>query len=397
MKINIEGIVSPGFEKVKEVFAANWDGYEVGASCAVVYKGRMVVDLWGGYRDRDLKNSWQKDTLVNVYSTTKGMASLAIAILVEEGKLDYDARVVDYWPEFGEEGKDKVTVAQLLSHQAGICGVSEKITIEDLYDWDKMVRLLAAQKPFWEPGTTAGYHAVTWGYPAGEIVRRITGKTLGTVFHEKVAKPLGADFYIGLPDSEMDRVADLVGPNHARVPQAANPDPRVPPLYSVALLNPNIRPYKDACSTAWRKAEIAAANGQANARGIARIYGALANGGEIDGIRIISKEGIDRATREEAMVPEDPVTGNPMRFARGFMLNIEGNYGPNPHAFGHGGAGGSIGFADPEANIAVGYAMNQMQVNPDDEPRAGLLVRAIYDCLFDLKRHTNSQVSGIDG
>ena len=381
MKIDIQGTVSPGFEKVKEAFAANWNGYEVGASCAVVYKGELVVDLWGGFQGRDLTTPWEKDTLVNVYSTTKGMASLAIAILVEEGTLDYDARVVDYWPEFGAQGKDKVTVAQVLSHQAGICGVSEKIAIEDLYDWDKMVRLLAAQKPFWEPGTQAGYHAVTWGYPAGEIVRRVTGKTLGTVFREKVAGPLGADFYIGLPDSETNRVADLVGPNHARVPQVQNSDPVVPPLYRVALMNPNIRPYKDASSTAWRKAEIAAANGQANARGIARIYGALANGGEINGIRIISKAGIARAVCEEAMNAEDPVTGSPMRFARGFVLNVDEGYGPNPNAFGHGGAGGSIGFADPAANIAVGYTMNQMQVNPDDESRAGVLVKAVYNCL----------------
>jgi CubicO group peptidase (beta-lactamase class C family) len=381
MKIDIEGFVLPGFEKVKAAFAANWDVYEVGASCAVVYKGRMVADLWGGYRGKDYVKPWGKDTLVNVYSTTKGMAALTIAILVEEGKLEYESRVVDYWPEFGAQGKDRVTVAQVLSHQAGICGVSEKIAIADLYDWNKMIRLIAEQKPFWEPGTQAGYHAVTWGYPAGELVRRVTGKTLGSVFREKVAKPLGADFYIGLPDSEMDRVADLVGPNHARVPQVKNPDAKVPPLYAVALLNPDIRPFKDASSTAWRKAEIPAANGQANARAIARIYGALANGGEIDGIRIISREGIERAVCEEAVSKEDPVTGSPMRFARGFMLNTEGNYGPNPHAFGHGGAGGSIGFADPEANIAVGYAMNQMQVNPDDEPRAGLLVKAVYDCL----------------
>ena len=338
MKINIQGYASKGFEKVKEAFMANWDEYEVGASYAVVHKGKMVVDLWGGYRSGDLKDAWEKDTLVNVYSTTKGMASLVIAILVEEGRLNYDARVTDYWPEFGTHGKQNVSVAQLLSHQAGVCGVSDKITIEDLYDWDKMVRLLADQKPFWEPGTGAGYHAVTWGYLAGELVRRVTGKSLGTCFQEKVAKPLNADFHIGLPESEMNRVADLVGPNHARVPQkVADRDPVVPPLYPVALLNPNIRPYKDASSPAWRKAEIPAANGQANARSIARIYGALANGGEIEGIRIISREAIHLAVKEEVFVKEDPVTGTPMRFARGFMLNTEGGYGPNPEAFGHGG------------------------------------------------------------
>jgi CubicO group peptidase (beta-lactamase class C family) len=361
---------------------ANWAEYEVGAGYAVVHGTKMVVDLWGGYTGRDFKKSWEKDTLVNVYSTTKGMGALTVALLAEKGQLDYSARVTDYWPEFGAQGKQDVTVAQLLSHQAGVCGVTEKITVEDLYNWDKMVSLLAAQKPFWPPGTRAGYHAVTWGFLAGEIVRRITGKTLGTCFREKVARPLGADFYIGLPDSEMHRVADMIGPNHARIPiRTANDQREIPPLYAVALLNPDIRPVRDASSVAWRKAEIAAANGQANARGIARIYGALANGGEIDGIRIIQPQSIAAATVQEAFERNDPVTGKPMRYARGFMLNTEDGYGPNLKAFGHGGAGGSIGFADPDTHIGVGYAMNQMQVNPDDEPRALRLIRATYACL----------------
>jgi CubicO group peptidase (beta-lactamase class C family) len=382
MNIDIQGDVASGFEKVKEAFSANWDGYEVGASYAVVHRGKTVVDLWGGFTGRDLKRPWEKNTLVNVYSTTKGMGALTVALLVENNELSYQAKVTDYWPEFGARGKQDVTVAQLLSHQAGVCGVSEKITVEDLYDWEKMVGLLAAQKPFWEPGTRAGYHAVTWGFLAGEIVRRITGKTLGTCFHEKVARPLKADFYIGLPDSEMDRVADMIGPNHARIPMNTGNDQReIPPLYAVALLNPDIRPFRDASSHAWRKAEIAAANGQANARGIARIYGALANGGEIDGIRIIRPETLAVAAIQEAYEDNDPVTGKPMRYARGFMLNAEDGYGPNPRSFGHGGAGGSIGFADPDANIGVGYVMNQMQVNPDDEPRAIRLIRATYACL----------------
>ena len=176
--VTVNGTVSPGFEKVRAVFEENWEDIEVGASYSVVYKGERVVDLWGGWQDRDCTKPWEKDTLVNVYSTTKGMGSLAIAILAEEGLLEYDALVTDYWPEFGAEGKDRVTVAQLLSHQAGVCGVSEKITAEDLYDWEKMVGLLAAQKPHWEPGTNVGYHAITWGYLPGELVRRITGKTL---------------------------------------------------------------------------------------------------------------------------------------------------------------------------------------------------------------------------
>jgi|TARA_Y100000310_G_scaffold302039_2_gene339031 CubicO group peptidase (beta-lactamase class C family) len=382
-QVQIAGKVAKGFEKVKEAFAANWQGIEVGASYSVVYQGEQVVDLWGGHQNREGSKDWQRDTLVNVYSTTKGMASLAMAILAEEGKLDYEALVVDYWPEFGAEGKHQVTVAQLLSHQAGVCGVSEKITVEDLYDWDKMVHLLAAQKPHWEPGTAAGYHAITWGYLAGELIRRITGQTLGQYFHNKVAAPLEADFYIGLPDSEMDRVADMIGPNHARIrpPRGDGPPPKMPQLYPVTLLNPSIRPYGDASSYAWRKAEIAAANGQANARGIARIYGALANGGEIDGVKIISREAIEIAVQQEVGDQKDLVIGMPMRRARGFILNSAGGYGPSNRAFGHSGAGGSTGFADPDANIGIGYAMNQMESNPAAVPRSNLLLDATYACL----------------
>ena len=290
---------------------------------------------------------------------------------------------MDYWPEFGAEGKQDVTVAQMISHQAGLCGLSERLTTQDLYDWDKMVGLLAAQKPHWEPCTEVGYHAVTWGFLAGELIRRITGKTLGTYFHEKVAKPLGADFYIGLPDSEMDRVVYMIGPNRARVPQKKidGPPPKMPPMYAITQQNPVIRPYQDVGSHAWRKAELAAANGHANARGIARIYGALANHGEIDRVRIISQEGIAAATKEEVSGRTDLVTGMVPVFARGFALNRDKNMGPNPRSFGHGGAGGSLGFADPDAGLGFGYAMNQMQVNTEDESRAGRLVQAAYDCL----------------
>ncbi|MBD3647965.1 MAG: beta-lactamase family protein, partial [Pseudomonadales bacterium] len=218
MDVEVHGDVKAGFEPVKTVFESLWENIEVGASLCVFHKGEKVVDLWGGFCDPDMTVPWQENTLVNVYSTTKGLASLAVAVLHDEGKLDYDEKVVAYWPEFGAEGKQDVTVAQLLSHQAGLCGVEQKITVEDLYDWDKMVNLLAAQKPLWEPGTAAGYHAVTWGYFPGELIRRITGITLGQYFQARVAAPLNADFYIGLPDSEMDRVATMIGPHRARVP-----------------------------------------------------------------------------------------------------------------------------------------------------------------------------------
>lgn len=382
--MEIKGEVESGFSAVRDTFAELWDDIEVGASCCVYLRGAKVVDIWGGYTDREMTIPWQRDTLVNVYSTTKGLASLAIAILYDEGVVDYQERVCTYWPEFGAEGKQHVTVAQLLSHQAGLCGVDTKLTVADLYDWDKMVNLLAAQKPLWEPGTAAGYHAVTWGYFPGELVRRITGRTLGQYFREKVAVPLDADFHIGLPESELGRCSEMVGPNRARrqaAPAANAEPPTMPKLYPIALLNPSISPYRDASSDIWRRAEIAAANGQGNARGIARVYGALANGGTLDGVNIVSPAALSEATQLEVADQTDLVIGGQPRRARGFMLNSDSAYGPNPDAFGHGGAGGSTGFADPAANIGFSYAMNQMQADAAATPRSMKLVREVYRCI----------------
>jgi CubicO group peptidase (beta-lactamase class C family) len=382
MNIEIYGHVAPGFDKVKDAFAANWQGIEVGACLSVVHQGETIIDLWAGFQDQACTKAWQRDTLVNVYSTTKGLSSIAIAHLADRGLLDYEARMIDYWPEFGAQGKDTLTVAQVLSHLGGLCGVSEPLSVSDLYNWQKMTQLLAAQKPLWELGDEAGYHAVTWGYLPGELFLRITGKSMGQYFHEHIAGPLNADCFIGLPSSELHRVAELVGPNRARIqPPATDSTPSAPPLYAAAMLNPSIRPYKDASSNEWRMAEIAAANGQANARGIALVYGMMANGGKMAGVNFISTDGIATACQLEKEDGIDLVTGVPMRRARGFMLGVDGAYGPSEKAFGHAGAGGSLGFADPENNIAFGYAMNQMQADPNATPRSRLLVDALYQCL----------------
>ncbi|MBC79402.1 MAG: hypothetical protein CMQ33_01040 [Gammaproteobacteria bacterium] len=384
MDITIEGHVAAGFEPVRDIFAEFWEDIEVGASCCALHQGEIVVDIWGGFKSPEMTTLWQSDTLINVYSTTKGMASLAIAILFDEGLIDYDEKVIAYWPEFGAEGKQDVTVGQLLSHQAGLCGVETKLEVADLYDFDKMVNLLAAQKPLWEPGTAVGYHAITWGYLPGELVRRITGKTLGQYFREKVAEPLGADFYIGLPDSEMSRCGTLIGPNRARKKPRMTEVPKMPDLYPISLQNPSIAPYRDASSDVWRRAEIAAANGQANARGIARIYAALANGGLLNGTKIISPEAIAESRKLEVDGEMDLVVGVPVRRARGFMLNIEGAYGPFNDSFGHGGAGGSSGFADPHNNVGFGYAMNQMQADAAATPRSMKLVECLYQCIDNI-------------
>ena len=380
---SIRGDVVPGFDAVAEVFERNFtEDIEVGASFCAVVNGVTVVDLWGGYCDQNCTVAWESDTLVNVYSTTKGIAAAVVATLVEQGLFNYDEPIANYWPEF-RAGEGGLTIGQFLSHQSGVCGLRETVTIEDLYDWNVMTSRIAAEVPHWEPGTAVGYHAILWGFLAGELALRVSGKTLGTLVHERLAKPLDADFYIGLPESQHGRVADLIGPNRARI----LPDPaaaqaiNVPPLFAFALQNPTIRPYRDACSPAWRVAEIAAANGHGNARGIARIYAALAQGGSSGKVQVMQPETIAKMTRQQWGLVDDLVLGRPMRRGSGINLNTDEQYGPNPLAFGHSGAGGSIGFADPQRRLGVGYAMNQMQPGIEADTRGSRLVRAIINCI----------------
>jgi CubicO group peptidase (beta-lactamase class C family) len=246
-----------------------------------------------------------------------------------------------------------------------------------------MIALLEEQPPFWPPGQGAGYHAIVWGYLAGQLVRLTTGRTLGEVFRDEIAAPLDADCWIGLPASERARVAPMISASRARI----QPDPAAlaaltaPPLYAVALGNPVIRPFADASSAAWQGAEIAAANGTANARGIARVYAAAANGGAWNGTRILEPATLAALVVEEVGLEEDLVLGRALRRGRGVMLNTDGQYGPGAGAFGHAGAGGSVGFADPHTRVAIGYAKNQMQTNLDGDTRAGRLARAVYASL----------------
>ncbi len=383
MHFPIRGTVDERFAAVRDVFRSNfYEGVDVGAALCVYLRGEVVVDLWGGYQDLELTIPWEADTLVNLYSTTKGIASLALAKAVEEGAFRYQDEVRALWPEL-RAARDGLTVGQLLSHQAGVPGLRERLQASDLYDWERMCDRLAREEPFWPPGTAAGYHAFTWGHLAGELVRRSTGRTLTQWLAEDVAGPLDADCYIGLPRLHHERAAPMIGINRARIPPdiAALAAIKMPDLYRVALQNPTIRPYQDASSDAWRDAEIPAANGHASARGVARIYGAAANGGGIDGVDVWHADTLDALTVEEWGEAPDLVLGRAMRRARGPILNTEQQYGPNAAAFGHAGAGGSLGFADPHAGIGFAYVMNQMQVNLDGDTRAGRLVNAIYKCL----------------
>lgn len=383
----IHGNCDSKFLRVKAVFEDHFQtGQELGAGISVVIDGRPVVDLWGGYADPDRTRAWEKDTLVNVYSTTKGMTAVCIHRLVDQGYLDLDRNVAHYWPEFGNRGKDQIPVRQLLCHQAGLPAVTQPLPPEAIFDQDVMAGALAQQEPFWQPGTKHGYHARTYGWLLGEIVRRITGKTLGTYFRDEIARPLGLDFHIGLPDKDHRRVAFIT--NVPPPPPDAEPNlgkimvTQPESLTSLAFLNPPSHRIPDvANSPEWRRAELPAANGHGTATAIARLYGALARGGSIDGINVLSSESIERARTEHSRGPDEVLIVE-TRFGLGFMMPIPGAaMGPNDNAFGHPGMGGSLGFADPEAGIGFGYAMNLTGSSILINERPTALIKALYESL----------------
>lgn len=381
-RIAIHGSCAPRFTRVRELFQNSMDaGSEIGAAAAFVLDGECVVDLWGGHYDLERTREWERDTLVNVYSTTKGMTAVCANQLIERGLLDVDAPVCEYWPEFAAAGKRDIPVRWLLSHKAGLCAIREPLPCDALYDWPLMCEALAGQEPWWTPGDGHGYHPFTFGFLVGEVIRRIAGESVGTFFRKNVAEPLGADFHIGLGPENDARTADmysvLIGNKPAPQPTsdvqnaAAGPfaefaravrDPTT--MQGAAFLNP---PQDRAAvnSRAWRGAEIPSVNGHGTARALARIYGALARGGEIDGVGILQSETIARATVEEAAGPERLFFGAvPMRFGLGFVLSDDthryGRLSPNRRAFGHAGGGGSLGMADPDAKIGFGFIMNEM-------------------------------------
>jgi CubicO group peptidase (beta-lactamase class C family) len=310
---------------------------------------------------------------VNVWSTTKGLASLCVALLVERGKLSYEQTVASVWPEFAAGGKGALTVAQLLSHQGGLSGVREPIAMRDYADHAKIARLLAAQTPFFPTGQS-GYHAITHGFLTGELVRRTTGLSLGAFFAQEIARPLGADAWIGLPEAEDSRAAEIVPPEGGpNVPLPEHPAARA------ALGNPPLDPAVPN-ERWWRACEVPAANGHTNASALARIYGMLARGGEQDGRRYLSRDTLAAATRERVQ-GTDHVLQVPMQWAAGWMLNGLGIYGPNESTFAHAGWGGAFGAADPDAKLGIGYAMNQMFPNLMGDPRSLTLLEATYASL----------------
>jgi CubicO group peptidase (beta-lactamase class C family) len=387
--VKIEGTCDARFEGVKDAFAQNFADFgEVGAAVAVVVDGKTVVDLWAGHSDAALTRPWQHDTMANVYSTTKGITAICAHRLADQGKLDIDAPVAKYWPEFAQAGKGEIPVRYLLSHRAGLPAVRQMLPPGSVYDWEMMTSALAAEQPWWEPGTKHGYHALTFGYLVGEVVRRISGLSPGAYLRKEIAEPLGLDIHIGLAEQHDARTAELLP---MPLPELGEDNPIAKALSDPqsmtfkAFANPSDLMVPGTVNTrAWRAAEIPAANGHSDARSLARLYGALARGGELDGVRVLGSDSIERARVEQSYGEDAVLFGLTTRFGLGFMLDLpENRIAPKGDIFGHPGAGGSIGFADPTAAVGFGYVMNKMIVPPDYfiDPRWRTLVDATYAAL----------------
>jgi len=387
-ELTIHGECAARFGRVREVFESHFrQGREIGAALAVVLDGETVVDLWAGWADPAKTRPWQRDTIANVYSCTKAMTALCAHQLVERGRLDLDAPVADYWPEFAQAGKAKLPVRWLLSHRSGLAAVRDVLPPEALYDWNAMTAALAAQEPWWEPGSAHGYHAVTFGWLVGEVVRRIDGRSLGTYFRDEIARPLGLDFHIGLADSEHGRVADLsdlamaptddLPADAVGLAQVIFADPEG--LTSRAFLNPPSMAFGPN-NAEWRRAEIPGANGHAGARDLARVYGALAVGGDLDGAHVLAPASLARLTEEQSFGP-DLVLQVSTRFGAGVMLsqNTPDMRFGSARGFGHPGAGGSVGFADPSVRLGFGYLPNRLGPHILLDPRAVGLIEATYE------------------
>jgi CubicO group peptidase (beta-lactamase class C family) len=379
---SIQGFVADGFTPVRDAFAANFDSSaDVGASCCITFEGDTIADLWGGFSDAAMTRPWERDTIVNVFSTTKTMAALTALLLADCGELDFDAPVARYWPEFAANGKDRIKVSHVMSHSSGLSGWREPLKTEDLYDWEKMTALLAAQAPLWEPGTASGYHTVSFGYLIGEVVRRITGKSLGTVFREEIAAPLEADFHIGLPASEDSRVAEIIP---WPMPPQGVAMPEFTEIQRLTFLN---MPFDAAATTrtrAWRAAEIPAVNGHGNARSIAGIHCILANGGVARGKRFMSEAGSRRALELQIEGPDLVMIHlPPARFGLGFalpgpLLELEL---PNPNTIHWGGGGCSWIFIDMDAGTTFAYTANKADRKPLSDPRPFRVMKAMWECL----------------
>jgi CubicO group peptidase (beta-lactamase class C family) len=394
----VHGWTAPGFEGVRDAFVANFAaGTEVGASFSAYHRGHKVADLWGGIADQDTGAPWQEDTLMLVFSTTKGATAVCANRLAQQGLLDVEAPVADYWPAFARNGKDEITVAHILSHQAGLAWVDGEMSAEEALSWEPVIEAIENQHPAWEPGTKHGYHATTYGWLVGEVVRRVAGRSVGRFFADEVAGPLDLDFWIGLPESEEGRVGQLisfippgVSMESMATVAAGEPDPVIEmfkmflgpetPL-GKALFAPGFA-LADADiwnSRAMRAAEVPAANGVTDARSVARMYAACI--GEVDGVRLLEPSQVTAATRQRTEGPNFVLMDMDVQFGLGFMVHSSMMPIGGTSSFGHFGAGGSVGWADPDAELAFGYVMNRMDLGLAGDTRSYSLIKACYDAV----------------
>jgi CubicO group peptidase (beta-lactamase class C family) len=373
--VEISGTAPARFAAVTDAFADNFArGEELGARFTLVEAGEVVLDLWAGHADRAQTRPFDARTLTPIFSTTKALASLLIARLVDQGKLAYEQTVASVWPEFAAAGKAAITVEQVMSHQEGLCGFPDPMDPADWFDWDLICARLAAMAPLWPPGAASGYHPITFGYLAGEIFRRVEGRTMGQALRQDLAAPFGLDLWIGLPDSEFDRVAELQRPS--ALPNFGEINAPTKAAFLTPWSSPAGRGQAE-----WRRMEIPSANGHATAEALARVAGALANDGWLDGEDILSPALIGEAARERIR-GQDLVLPFVMSWGAGFMRNeIEHPWGPGMQTFGHSGWGGSCAFADPERRLGGAYVMNKQSTQLLGDGRPRRLIEAAYRAL----------------
>jgi CubicO group peptidase (beta-lactamase class C family) len=390
----IHGSVAPGFEEVEREFSRNFgERGEVGAACAIYHQGQKVVDLWGGYRDAKSRAPWEEDTLVLVFSTTKGLAAMTMAVAHSRGLFDYDAPVATYWPEFVQQGKEHITIRQLLSHQAGLSAIDEPLTLETLSNLDALARIIAKQRPAWEPGTRHGYNAFSLGSCEGELIRRVDPlhRSLGKFFQEEIARPLGLEFYIGVPATIPEaRIATIKSFHPFQMLWHMNTLPRgmvmaylnPKSLTHRSLLNPKVRTPGDFNRPAWRAVEIPAGGGIGQVRSIAKAYSVFATGGHELGISKPTLDALTTPATPPSLGIHDEVLHINTCFSLGFFKpSADFPFGSSVKAFGTNGAGGSFGYADPDAQISFAYAPNRMGFYMWNDPREKVLRDALYRCL----------------
>ena len=376
---DVKGSFDGRFKALRDILAANLEsGEDLGASVAVTVEGHPVVDLWGGWSDEGRQSPWGEDTITNVWSTTKTMTNLCALVLADRGLLDVDAPVARYWPEFAANGKEGVLVRQVLSHTSGVSGWAQPVTVEDIFDWERSTAMLAAQAPWWEPGTASGYHALNQGHLVGEVLRRIDGRSLGRFFAEEVAGPLGGDFHIGLDPSDDHRVSDVIAPPPLDIDLATLDMDSV----AVKTFTGPAPAASVANTTAWRRAEIGAANGHGNARSVARIQAVVANGCTLDGVSLLSPSTVDLIFREQSN-GVDLVLGLPLRFGIGYGLTDPETFAflPSGRVCHWGGWGGSVIIVDVERHLTIAYVMNKMAGGLVGDLRGFSLVTAAYEAL----------------